>query len=72
MLAMTQFPVLLIAGPERRQEADRTIKRIVDELEVLGHRIEHVETLTDALALIGSDPAFGCVVVDWGVDRSMK
>jgi arginine decarboxylase len=70
MLARTEFPVLMIAGPERRQEADRTIKRIVDELEVLGHRIEHVEAVTDALALVGSDPTFGCVVVDWGLGQT--
>lgn len=72
MLARTEFPVLMIAGPERRQEADRTIKRIVDELEALGHRIEQVETVTDALALVGSDPTFGCVVVDWGLGQASE
>ncbi len=69
MLARGEFPVLLISSPERRHEADRTIQRIVDELVVLGHRVEQVETVTDSLALVGSDPSFGCVVVDWGLGR---
>jgi arginine decarboxylase len=72
MLARTEFPVLLISGPERRREADRTIQRIVDELVVLGHRVEQVETVTDALALVGSDPSFGCIVVDWGLGEGKE
>ena len=69
MLARGEFPVLLISTPERRREADRTIQRIVDELVVLGHRVEQSETVTDSLALVGSDPSFGCIVVDWGLGR---
>jgi arginine decarboxylase len=69
MLARGEFPVLLISTPERRHEADRTIQRIVDELLVLGHRVEQSETVTDSLALVGSDPSFGCIVVDWGLGR---
>jgi len=72
MLARTEFPVLLISGPERRREADRTSQRIVDELVVLGHRVEQVETVTDALALVGSDPLFGCIVVDWGLGEGKE
>jgi arginine decarboxylase len=67
MLAKAEFPVLMISGRERRREADRTIRRIVDALQVLGHRVEQVETATDASALVTSDPTFGCVVVDWGL-----
>ncbi|MGA8427192.1 MAG: Orn/Lys/Arg decarboxylase N-terminal domain-containing protein [Candidatus Dormiibacterota bacterium] len=67
MLAKTEFPVLMVSGRERRREADRTIGRIVDALQVLGHRVEQVETVTDATALVTSDPTFGGVLVDWGL-----
>ena len=61
------FPVLLLAGGERRRMAERTIERIVDELRRLGHAVVEAETLSDGLALARSDPSFGCVVLDWNL-----
>ena len=61
------FPVLLLAGGERRRVAERTIERIVDELRLLGHAVVEAETPSDGLALARSDPSFGCVVLDWNL-----
>ena len=67
MLERRQFPVLLVAGLERKRAAGRTLERIVGELELLGHVVVEAETLSDGRALVASDPSFGCVVLDWGV-----
>jgi arginine decarboxylase len=67
MLERHEFPVLFVAGPERRRTASQTLARIVDELEVLGHKVIEAETLTDGRALLTSDPSFGVVVLDWDV-----
>jgi arginine decarboxylase len=67
MLERRQFPVLLVAGVERKRAAGRTLERIVGELELLGHVVVEAETLSDGRALVASDPSFGCVVLDWSV-----
>jgi arginine decarboxylase len=67
MLERHEFPVLLVAGPQRRWTATQTLRRVVDELVTLGHRVVEAETLSDGLALVGSDPSFGAVVLDWDV-----
>ncbi len=64
-LERKSFPVLLVAGGDRRRAAARTIERIVGELRALGHVVVEAETPSDGLALVNSDPAFGCVVLDW-------
>jgi arginine decarboxylase len=69
MLERHEFPVLFVAGPQRRRTASRTLRRIVDELVVLGHRVVEAETLTDGRALVSSDPSFGAVVLDWDVSE---
>ena len=63
-----QFPVLLIAGAERRRAAGRTLRRMVDALEGLGHTVVEAEELGDGRALVASDPSFGAVVLDWRVE----
>ncbi|HTX45289.1 MAG TPA: Orn/Lys/Arg decarboxylase N-terminal domain-containing protein [Solirubrobacteraceae bacterium] len=70
MLERRQFPVLLVAGLQRQRAAGRTLQRIVDELEALGHVVIDAETLSDGRALVASDPSFGCVVLDWQVHGS--
>jgi arginine decarboxylase len=65
VLEREAFPVLLVAGGDRRRAAARTIERIVSEVEKLGHVVVEAETMIDGLALALSDPSFGCVVVDW-------
>jgi arginine decarboxylase len=67
MLERHEFPVLFVAGPRRRRSARQTLRRIVDELVVLDHRVVEAETLTDGRALMSSDPSFGAVVLDWDV-----
>jgi arginine decarboxylase len=67
MLERHEFPVLFIAGPERRHTASQTLSRIVEELVDLGHRVVEAETLTDGRALVSSDPSFGAVLLDWDV-----
>jgi arginine decarboxylase len=67
MLERHEFPVLFVAGPQRRRTASQTLTRIVEELIVLGHRVVEAETLTDGRALVSSDPSFGAVVLDWDV-----
>ena len=70
MLERKEFPVLLIAGLERRRAAGRTLRRMVEELETLGHAVVEAETVRDGRALVASDPSFGCVVLDWGPEGS--
>jgi arginine decarboxylase len=67
VLDRSAFPVLVVAGPERAGQARATLGRIVAELEALGHRVVCAETLSDAVALAGSDPSFGCLMVDWNL-----
>ncbi len=69
MLERHEFPVLLVAGRRRRSAASETLGRIVDELVDLGHRVVEAETLIDGRALVGSDPSFGAVVLDWDVSE---
>jgi arginine decarboxylase len=69
MLERHEFPVLFVAGPQRRRTASQTLRRIVDELLMLGHRVVEAETLTDGRALVSSDPSFGAVVLDWDVSE---
>jgi arginine decarboxylase len=68
MLERHEFPVLLVAARARKNAADRTLKRIVDELILLGHVVVDADTLSDGLALVVSDPSFGCVVLDWNLE----
>jgi arginine decarboxylase len=67
MLQRHEFPVLFVAGPQRRRTASQTLSRIVEELVALGHHVVEAETLTDGRALVSSDPSFGAVVLDWDV-----
>jgi arginine decarboxylase len=67
MLERHEFPVLFVPGPKRRRAAGQTLARIVAELVDLGHRVVEAGALTDGLALVGSDPSFGAVVLDWDV-----
>ncbi len=67
MLERHEFPVLFVAGPQRRRAASQTLRRIVEELVVLGHRVVEAQTLTDGRALVSSDPSFGAVILDWDV-----
>jgi arginine decarboxylase len=69
MLERHEFPVLFVAGPKRRAAASETLGRIVDELVDLGHHVVEAETLSDGRALVGSDPSFGAVVLDWDVSE---
>ena len=69
MLERHEFPVLFVAGRRRRSAASETLGRIVDELVDLGHRVVEAETLIDGRALVGSDPSFGAVVLDWDVSE---
>jgi arginine decarboxylase len=69
MLERHEFPVLFVAGPKRRGTASQTLSRIVDELVDLGHRVVDAQTLSDGRALVGSDPSFGAVVLDWDVSE---
>ena len=62
------FPVLVIVGPEMMRLASETVKRIVHELESFGLDVVSASTASDALALVTSDPSFGCVVLDWSLD----
>lgn len=68
MLERKQFPVLIVAGLERKRAAERTLRRIIEELEKLGHAVVDAETLSDARALVASDPSFGCIALDWHLD----
>lgn len=63
------FPILVIAGPDRQHAAGETLKRITSELETLGHRVITTTTAADAAALVTSDPSFGCVLLDWNIER---
>ena len=67
MLNRHEFPVLFVAGPQRRRTASQTLSRIVEELVTLGHRVVEAQTLIDGRALVGSDPSFGAVLLDWDV-----
>jgi arginine decarboxylase len=69
MLERHEFPVLFVAGPKRRHAASQTLGRIVTELVDLGHRVIEAETLGDGRALVGSDPSFGAVLLDWDVSE---
>ncbi len=65
MLDRKEFPVLLVVDRERNRAVDRPVRRIVEELVGLGHRVVRSPTLSDGRALVVSDPSFGCVLLDW-------
>ena len=68
MLERHEFPVLFVAGPQRRRAASRTLEPDRRRSwSMLGHRVVEAETLIDGRALVGSDPSFGAVVLDWDV-----
>ena len=68
MLERHEFPVLFVAGRKRRSAASRDARAASStELVDLGHRVVEAETLIDGRALVGSDPSFGAVVLDWDV-----
>jgi arginine decarboxylase len=69
VLDRSAFPILVVAGPERERLAGETLRRIVAELAVLGHEIVRSSSITDAAALVASDPSFGCLLLDWNLDR---
>ena len=62
------FPVLVIVGSEMMRLASETVKRVVHELESRGLCVVIASTQSDAMALVTSDPSFGCVVLDWSLD----
>jgi arginine decarboxylase len=67
VLDRTTFPVLIVAGTERRELAGETLRRITVALQGLGHAIVMAVTAADAAALVASDPSFGCIVLDWNI-----
>lgn len=67
VLDRTTFPVLIVAGTERRELAGETLRRITVALQGLGHAIVTAVTAADAAALVASDPSFGCIVLDWNI-----
>jgi arginine decarboxylase len=74
LLERGSFPILVVAGPDRERLAGETLRRIVSELDALGHDVVRSTTASDAGALVASDPSFGCLVLDWnlgdgGADR---
>jgi len=69
ILDRAAFPILVVAGAERERLAGETLRRITAELKSLGHEIVRSTTATDALALVTSDPSFGCLVIDWNLDH---
>jgi arginine decarboxylase len=74
LLARGAFPVLVVAGLDQERLAGETLRRIVTELDALGHNVVRSTTASDAAALVASDPSFGCLVLDWnlrddGADR---
>jgi arginine decarboxylase len=68
VLDRAAFPVLMVAGPDRERLAGETLRRIVTELDAIGHEIVRSTTASDAAALVASDPSFGCLVLDWNLD----
>ena len=68
VLDRSAFPILVVAGPERERLAGETLRRIVAELGDLGHDIVRSSSITDAAALVASDPSFGCLLLDWNLD----
>ncbi|MGD0985423.1 MAG: Orn/Lys/Arg decarboxylase N-terminal domain-containing protein [Acidimicrobiales bacterium] len=69
VLDRAAFPILIVAGPERERLAGETLRRIVAELGDLGHYIVRASSITDAAALVASDPSFGCLLLDWNLDQ---
>jgi arginine decarboxylase len=69
VLDRSAFPILVVAGPERERLAGETLRRIVAELGALGHQIVRSSSITDAAALVASDPSFGCLLLDWNLDQ---
>jgi arginine decarboxylase len=69
VLDRAAFPVLVVADPDRERLAGETLRRIVAELDALGHQVVRSAAASDAAALVASDPSFGCVVLDWNLDR---
>ena len=68
VLDRAAFPILVVAGPERERLAGETLRRIVAELNALGHEVVRSTTISDASALVASDPSFGCLLLDWNLD----
>jgi len=69
VLDRSAFPILVVAGSERERLAGETLRRIVTELAVLGHEIVRSNSITDAAALVASDPSFGCLLLDWNLEH---
>ncbi|MFZ2056094.1 MAG: Orn/Lys/Arg decarboxylase N-terminal domain-containing protein [Acidimicrobiales bacterium] len=69
VLDRAAFPILVVAGPERERLAGETLRRIVAELNALGHEVVRSTTISDASALVASDPSFGCLLLDWNLDH---
>ena len=69
VLDRSAFPVLVVAGAERERLAGETLRRIVAELGALGHDIVRSSSITDAAALVASDPSFGCLLLDWNLEH---
>ena len=69
VLDRAAFPILVVAGPERERLAGETLRRIVAELNALGHEVVRSTTISDASALVASHPSFGCLLLDWNLDH---
>ena len=69
VLDRSAFPVLVVAGAERERLAGETLRRILAELGALGHDIVRSSSITDAAALVASDPSFGCLLLDWNLEH---
>ena len=62
------FPILISVGAGLLQRADETLNRLANELQALGHETVFSSSPSDALALVKSDPSFGCFLLDWNMD----
>jgi len=68
ILDRSAFPILVIAGAELLKQAGETMSRIISELQALEHETVFCTSAGDAMALVTSDPSFGCFILDWNVD----
>jgi arginine decarboxylase len=62
-----KLPVLIIAGEKygNGSASDQAMKRLKEAIHELGYETTITTTPEDGLALVVSDPGFGCVFLDW-------
>ena len=70
VLDRSAFPILVVAGPERERLAGETLRRIRRRAgRRSDHEIVRSNSITDAAALVTSDPSFGCLLLDWNLEH---